>query len=352
MDGHEPMKIFFVVPGLPPGRDGVGDQTRRIGEAMARLEAAEPVYVPWREVRPGQFPLSGDEWVSVQVVPYAFHPKGIMSDQGRILRRSFGGRRMHVMFHELWLGDGWDDSWKARFYGHWQRRGVLKFLRDLGPDVVTTSNAIYQELLREQGIPAHVLPLTGNIPLYSGPGEAAGPARDAAEWKRRHPEGWSFVFFGAFQPEWRPEDFFPRVKAEAGDRPCLFISAGDTRGGEERWKEWSLRYREGGEFRFTGMLAPEELSRLFLAADFGITMTPLDLVGKSSAVSSLREHGLPVLVTRPATRWRRNLEKKVACPPGLYAYTKASGVRLEQIGKTAPKDSADERARTLYALMQ
>src|SRR5271168_574276 len=54
------------------------------------------------------------DWVSLQFVSYAFHPKGLVHGLARKMAPLLAGRRLHIMFHEIWLcreqGWGWKKS--------------------------------------------------------------------------------------------------------------------------------------------------------------------------------------------------------------------------------------------------
>ena len=72
-------------------------------------------------------------WVSVQFVPFAFHPKGLATHSG-IPWRSFGRHSMvHLMFHEVWVGDYLGAPWVLRMWGRWQRHSVRRVVRWLRP---------------------------------------------------------------------------------------------------------------------------------------------------------------------------------------------------------------------------
>src|ERR1700730_16908643 len=125
------MKIIFICGSLEPGRDGVGDYTRRLAgklillghdaaavalndphiqDELAGTQPVDGVTVPvlrmpsamdaklrfqrvkeWIEpFRPG--------WISLQFVPYAFHPKGLPLLLGKRLKGLLvKGRLVHIM---------------------------------------------------------------------------------------------------------------------------------------------------------------------------------------------------------------------------------------------------------------
>jgi hypothetical protein len=56
-------------------------------------------------------------------------------------------------------------------------------------------------------------------------------------------------------------------------------------------------------FERLGELEESDVSRALHSADFGIAVSPLEIIDKSGAAAAMREHGLPVIVTqfRPET---------------------------------------------------
>jgi hypothetical protein len=191
------------------------------------------------------------------------------------------------MFHELWIEPG--GGWVKRVLSRLQKACLVDLCRKLAPKVVHTSNSYYIERLHLAGIPCRELPLFGNIPVV--PQESP-----------RRADEWTFVFFGSLRPGWEPEPILARIaeaREAAGKARCRFVSIGrlgDT--GEKIWEQMERSGHENFVFEKRGELAPADISRELQSADFGIAVSPLHLLGKSGAVSAMREHGLPVIVTR------------------------------------------------------
>ena len=53
-----------------------------------------------------------------------------------------------------------------------------------------------------------------------------------------------------------------------------------------------------------GEQSVEKISQFFLSTDFGISSTPLSLIGKSASVAAMLDHGLPVIVNRNDVHFR------------------------------------------------
>ena len=113
----------------------------------------------------------GPDWISLQFVPYAFNPKGLVFGLARHLHQLFQGHQAQIMFHELWIGGAKESSTKHRLIGTVQKWLVLDLIEQLKPKVIHTSNQTYVTMLRRAGVTALSLPLFGNIPVLAESGD-------------------------------------------------------------------------------------------------------------------------------------------------------------------------------------
>jgi glycosyltransferase involved in cell wall biosynthesis len=344
------LKILFVCRCLEPGRDGVGDYTRRLAaELRARghpcdlLALADPYVAQaaagslgepdrtgsslrlpatdsWPErVRQAKAFCEGvdPDWVSWQIVLYGYDPRGLSFGLGRRCREISGTRKNQIMFHEIWVGEAEQSPLKNRIIGKLQKAIIKDLLQKLHPRVVHTHTPLYRHFLGRLGWRAAILPLFGNIPLT---------ACARSEWlKEKWPDGrfpladrkawWIFVIFGSIHPEWDAEDFWSKASAAAqrAGKKCLLISIGRPgTAGERRLQE--LQKHEGDSWRFLrlGVQSEEDISQCLLAADFGVSAGPPEYLFKSGTAAAMIEHGLPVIATRPRYRYAR-------CPPEILS---------------------------------
>jgi len=327
------VKVAFFNSCLEPGRDGVGDYTRSLAQEcirqghecclialndrhIAELTTADtdglkslrlPTTMPWpQRIQAAQEMLAvfAPDWVSLQFVPYAFHPKGFVYGLGRRLWPLLAGRRVQVMFHELWLGEAQDASPKHRLIGTFQKAFVRQMLRQIKPQVVHTSNNAYVGVLARQGVTATRLPMFGSIPITEGKGDEwlfTEISKAGAEINESNRSSfWLAGFFGALHPVWPPEPLISRLcqaAAETGRRLVL-LSAGWLSGGDALWAQMAALYAPTVTFVGLGPQPVERVSEYFNSLDFGIATSPWSLVGKSSSVAAMLEHGLPVIVNR------------------------------------------------------
>ncbi len=228
------MHITFISSSLEPGRDGVGDYTRMLAESAVRqghdaqLIALNDRHMgassytgngslrlgaamPWKDriaEAKGAIAAFAPDWISVQFVAYGFHDRGFVWRLGDRLHRlaPSPATRFHLMFHELWIGDGGGASLRRRLEGRLQKHLVLGMVRRLAPSVVNAQATPYVAMLRQNGIAAERLPLFGNVPVshtsdnqwleevFSRQGISLSPDRRQGLWL--------FGFFGTLHPEW------------------------------------------------------------------------------------------------------------------------------------------------------
>lgn len=323
------MKLVFLCTSLAPGRDGVGDYVRQLAAACAQpghvcllvalhdrhLEHPTELVQRGNEVR---FPASlswtrraallrgllhefDPHWVSWQMVPYGFHPKGILPRASFALLDAARPWQNHVMLHELWLGLAQADRLRPRLVGALQRRALLAFLRRLAPAAVHTTNPAYQLALARHGWPAEILPLFGNIPVQP-------VARAAARAELAALAGGAFpstsptlgVIFGTIHPQWQPAATlaFLHAAGERARRPVALVTLGRIGAHGTRLVAQLAQSSEKIPVCDAGPQSPDTLSRLLHAMDFGLATHPWALIGKSGTAASLIDHGLPVIVPR------------------------------------------------------
>jgi hypothetical protein len=322
------VRIAFLTGGLEPERDGVGDYTRRLaGELIrqghpsvilglndsqvsgARFDSQEAEGTLISVLRlPGAMPSServrlarewldafNPDWVSLQFVPFGFHPRGLSVGLPRHLKSIIGSRPLHWMFHELWVLWNFPLSLRKRLLGQCQKLCLRAYLRKLKPQAVTTQLSLYQAELNKIGVAADVVPLHGNIPVY--------PKDEADKWLadrcgslkslKRVKAG----FFGNILSTLDPSLLAAwTAELNVAGNELLLLSAGKIGGeGEKLWDSLEQKLKASATFFKLGELDEREASLYFSAMDYGLTSYPPELMGKSGSVAAMREHGLPVI---------------------------------------------------------
>ena len=251
------------------------------------------------------------DWISWQIVPYGFDPRGLAFGLGNRLKAIAGKRKSEVdVSRNLDRRGGARSSSSTRRSAKLQRFIIRDLLQKLRPQVVHTHTPLYQHLLGKLGFKANILPLFGNIPLTEHP---------RADWlQQKWPEGWTqfgfadreawwvFAIFGSIHPEWDANDFWQRASTAAqwAGKKCLFIAIGRPGAAGERILQ-DLRKHEGElwHFLYLGAQPEEDISQCLLAADFGVSAVPPENIFKSGTAAAMTEHGLPMIVTRPVGRY-------------------------------------------------
>ena len=359
------MKIAFLNGSLETGRDGVGDYTRSLAQECVRKghecglialndrwltepERADengivimrlPAALDWTErIRLAKEALDAfqPDWFSLQFVPYSFHPKGIVHGLAAKLRSLTESAKLHIMFHELWIGDHIGASAKDRLVGEIQKRVILRMIRLLRPDAVHTSNAAYVARLQRYGVKAGLLPLFGNVPI----GEANGddwlfPKLNAAGLHittAARDKFWLFGFFGALHPVWPPEPLFSQIETEAvrQKRKVAILSIGRIGAGEALWERMAAENAARFVFLKLGEQPAETVSQYLRSLDFGLAASPYSLIGKSGTAVAMLEHGLPVIVNREDAVFPFYNEAGAECEPGIIRLDSNFQERLRQ----------------------
>jgi hypothetical protein len=230
--------------------------------------------------------------VSLQLVLYSFHPAGLSFALPQLLRAIIGPTPVQVMFHELWLGEQTGAPLKTRVFGFCQRKIIEGVVKRLACRVTHTSNPVYVRLLSRHRIPAKLLPLFGSVPIVQ-----------VAEVPPRNDTVLRLGIFGSIHPEWSPDGMLTELKTLG--RPIQLSHIGRIGPGESVWTDLTERYGAEIELCRLGERSLEEISRFFSYLDFGVSTTPLALIGKSSCVAAMLDHGLPVIVNRDDVHFRR-----------------------------------------------
>ena len=192
------MKIIFLCGSLEPGRDGVGDYTRRLGSELIRqghqiaLLAINDFHLkedevsnldnvdetPILRIAPGKkykerfskakhfIDRFDPEWISLQYVPFSFQKKGFPWNLGKQLSKLGEGRKWHIMFHELWVGMDIESPAKHKILGTAQEFIARRIINRLEPKVIHTQANLYRLYLERLGYKIELLPMFGNIPVF------------------------------------------------------------------------------------------------------------------------------------------------------------------------------------------
>lgn len=321
------VNFLFICGSAEVGRDGVGDYTRGLaselssGGHVCRIIALSDSYasvlagdgedgvvlrlnpsLSWEERIRSACEWMGSfrvDWVSIQYVPYAFHPKGICMNLPKYLLPLTSGSKVHMMFHETWVGFSRIAPWRHRFYGIWQRRLACRLVEVLQPAAVHTSNRLYQLQLTDCGMEVEILPIFSNIPVAAGGTGWIG--RELASLGILPEERGSWMVLGVFGSI--HQDFCPIkaldscvVEAEKVGRRVAFLVIGRA-GGRLVAMEEEVKLHFGNKviYHYFGEQPAGKVSEFLAAMDKGVATMPRELMDKSGTIAAFRAHGIPLI---------------------------------------------------------
>lgn len=311
------MKFTFICGSLAPGRDGVGDYTRRLAERL-QSEGHECQLIAINDAETSHERLSSGvkierfqdglqsearseidrlidnwqpDWISLQFVCFAFHPKGFIHRLSPFIGELRRGRRLAIMFHELWVGEQPSLPFKHKVMGGIQRWQMLRALKYWKPDCLHTSNRLYQYVLEREGWASERLPIFGNITIASG---KAPPESDRSERERL------LLFPFSQRHDWNLEETLKQLTklSQAADVSLQIVQIGSIRSGLQHWQRIeAYALEQNWTYLRLGPQSEETVSQWMLAADIGISSAHIHLADKSGAAVAMHEHGLPVICT-------------------------------------------------------
>ena len=309
-------RLLFLCGSLTPGRDGVGDYTRRLAGALRErgvvvdlasvydkgtaVEVDTPALlrIPYgsgrdrrQELLRARIAAFAPDWISLQYVPYSFNNKGVPVRFAGEMRPLRNLARWHLMFHEISIDHGGWSTPKTAAISAVQRWCIRRLHRAVRPRVVHTHLPDYGRTLTRIGVENRPLPLFPNIGRPATEEIAPATAQNATTNSAFH-----LAFFSQM-------DVPPPVATYLRNlREWLTASSRDLRvsllgGSDEKVNRVAAELRRqlpGLDVDPVGFLSPEELSRQLLRQDLGITPVLRHAVGKSGTVAAFLTHGVPV----------------------------------------------------------
>lgn len=312
------MNILFICGSAEPGKDGVGDYTRRLcGELLRNGHNIRILaicdnhstsftsinqFAEGSEIVVHRIPVASSikqrilwsqgilsefqpDWISLQFVPYSFNPKGLPFWLPSFLNKLKGNHKWHIMFHELWIGMDSNATFKSKCIGFLQKKIVLRILKE--NKIVNTQTDLYQSKISDLGYNAQILPLFSNI--IKNEESNIEITSDNLELK--------FCLFGSIHHGAPVEKFIEDLKQSLSllqdIRTLKFIFIGNCGSAIEEWKK--VLSINKINFEITGFVTDLEISNLLSRCQYGISTTPYLLNQKSGSLAAMYDHQLPVL---------------------------------------------------------
>ncbi len=333
------MNIVFICGTLEPGKDGVGDYTRKlaseliaqgnyasiialydvfISHILEENQDSEGVLVPCLRIpadmnngtcdlRINSYIASrSPEWLSLQLVLYAYHKKGLPFNLDKRLSAVAKGKKWHIMFHEIWIGWAKHDTLRHMIIGRIQKRIIQNLANTLKPSIIHTQTPIYKKKLQRLGFSVELLPLFSNIPLLND--EKVMTENNKIE----------MVLFGAVHPYAPVEHFVKELSQNFGNQLKTITLTLIGRNGKAAQRWIKLFKAENISVEVLGEQSPEQISKVLNSATIGITSTPIYLIEKSGTIAAMRQYALPIIcVSRP---WMPKQAKLTEIPDDIFFY--------------------------------
>ncbi|SEG18609.1 glycosyltransferase [Flavobacterium urumqiense] len=316
------MKIIFLCGSLEPGKDGVGDYTRRLaGELNRQGHSCAIVAIMDKAVKETvgeqqnteynipvlRLPFSkgytlncleakswldsfNPDWISLQYVPFSFHPKGLPFGLSIALQQLTKGRKLHLMIHELWVGMNRESSLKLKILGKLQHLMLQSFIKNCSTNLIHTQTKLYQFQLKQMGYRSQFLPLFSNVRL----------AAPIVKLSRKNEM--KFAFFGGIHHDAPVKEFIEALKSysKSLDGVLLkFVFIGNCGNSILEWT--SVLDAESISYEIYGFCSDKQITNIFSTCHYAVATTPFILLQKSGSVAAYLQHQLPIICV--ARKW-------------------------------------------------
>tara|TARA_B100001093_G_scaffold237824_1_gene227874 strand:+ start:424 stop:1509 length:1086 start_codon:yes stop_codon:yes gene_type:complete len=283
-------KIIFLSQFSSSQGSGVGDYSGLLSDSIQSKSIASTELRSWDESKPNWQrllnPTTCKNILSIQFVPYSFGRWGFFLPFFRELKKVKDLWNIHIIFHEIWIGDHKFATKKEKLVGKIQKWFILRMIRSVNPIAIHTTNAAYLYRLKTEGVKVKYLPMFGTIPVSSQKKEELNDSNVL-----------KIALFGGCHFGWPWEKLLIQLKKyeKEVDTAVEFYAIG---GLGSQWPD--IKCMINNSFRFkiyeTGFLDQSDISGILKNMDLSVTSTPLDILGKSSSAATLLEHGLPQIV--------------------------------------------------------
>ena len=278
------MKICFISGHKNSGQCGITDNVELIAQEFENLGHEIKQYFIQKGC--GELTdLPDADLYSIQFAPYAYATNGFPYQILKYLAINLKNRKVHLNFHEIWVGAYPRATWKEKLIGRLQKKLILGFVNKCKPAWITSSNAAAIDRLKEEGVQAMFLYLFGNIPFSTT--LKLSPDTDKLK----------VAFFGTPYADF-PYDklggFFSTLTKTCGKKlKIILIGLQREDAGTDR--VLSLCKKNDFLIEKTGELSTDLISEQLQECSLCVCTTPFDVIGKSSATAAMFEHGLPVM---------------------------------------------------------
>ena len=143
------MKICFISGQKESKRCGITDYVELLAQELEKLGYQIDLYFINKD-REEFTDLPKSDLYSIQFAPYAFASKGLPYQILKCLAKKLHNQKVHLNFHEIWVGAYPRANWKERGIGWLQKKHILGFINKHKPAWITSSNAGAIDRLKTQ----------------------------------------------------------------------------------------------------------------------------------------------------------------------------------------------------------
>jgi glycosyltransferase involved in cell wall biosynthesis len=328
------MKILFICGSTEAGKDGVGDYVRMLSlhlskdghqcsilalrDKFVNSEIYESIHSDFVEIPIFRIPflkaynniidLAGawikkihPDIISIQYVPFSFDNKGLPVKLPYLLKKITENFVTHLMFHEIWVGISKISPLKHKILGFFQRKIAQRMVRVCEPKLITTTNELYQLVLKRGNIYSKILPLFSNIKKADK--DYRYESKVLQSWGidslNSRNQSRLLVLFGTLYPGANIESAIEdqlHIATEKGQMLRVVSIGRIGRIGSEEFKKIASKFENRVQFILYGAVSEYEASQLLQVMDVAISCTPAQHIGKSGVYALLKLHGLPVIL--------------------------------------------------------
>jgi hypothetical protein len=278
------LKICFIAGRKNPGQCGITDYVELLTQELKKLgHKIERYYIKKDCGELNNLPNA--DLYSIQFAPFAYANNGIPRRILNLLASKLQNKRVHLNFHEIWVGAYPRANWKERGIGWLQQNLILGFMNRCKPELITSSNAAAIDRLKRRGVPARFLYLFGNVPFSTASkGTTKGQTLKIA-------------FFGTTYAEFPYDNLGDLLSnlSKTCDKQLEIILIGRQRENCGTDQLLSLCKNNNFLIQESGALPTNLISEQLQRYALGVSTTPYDVIGKSGATAAMLEHRLPVL---------------------------------------------------------
>jgi hypothetical protein len=243
---------------------------------------------------------SDPDWISFQYVSYGFDKKGLPFYLPKMLQQLSGHFKWHFMFHETWAGISDSVALRHRIYGYFQKRIAVSLIRSLKPEKITTTNILYQLVLREKNINASCIPLFSNISVHQRDEAFLASIEMEYDVSLKNEAYYKLGIFGTSYPEANLYSVIPGfIESKKTNQKVVLLIFGKNGRPEEIFKlkkhlPPTIIVAELGE------LNEASVSSVMSILDEAVLCTPVEYMGKSGAYAALKLHDVKVAILSSA----------------------------------------------------